>query len=304
MKKLIVVVMGLLLMLAGAAHAAAPAAAGKSGQGTVEGVFLVPGGAVLAHGIVSFFNKANGPPSEVSDLRRVPDMVTRTDGAGKFRAQLPAGSYYLGALEREVGKGPGPPQAGEKYFFALQDGDNFRLFAVQAGKELAAGQVAGVVPTKVKALKKAMTISGTVRDEEGKPFANGWVTVKKDLDSPRPQYISVKTAADGRYEMKIPPGRYYVMVRDSMEGKRPLPGTYLGIYGKKSSFQPAAPFNIAGKLSNQPPGGGFKNNRAEAVAVSGKAGQERAGIDVTMFKIPVPEEVRKKFEAAAQGGDK
>lgn len=301
MNKRLGMVLVLLAVTLAAPLVATAAGVGKMGQGGVEGVFLLPDGKTLSHGIISFFKQGDGPPPEVSDLRRVPDLVTRTDGEGKFKAQLPAGGYYIGALVREVGKGPGPPRPGEKYYFALLEKEKFRVVEVKAGGMLNAGTVQGQVPTKSAALKKAMTLSGVVRHEDGKPFANAWVTVKKNLEAPRPLYISVKTGEDGRYEMKVPPGRYYVMVRDSLEGRRPLPGTFMGIYGKKESFSPSAPFNISGKVGDKPPGGGPKKNQAEAVAVEGKDGQVRSGIDVTMYQIPVPEEMRKKFETEAQG---
>ena len=102
----------------------------KARMGTLTGEIVIEG-KPLPGAIVSFFNTASGPPPILGTVRRVPDMVTRTNQDGKFSVKLLPGSYFMGALVRQKGGGIGPPRPGEKFYFAHDKEGNLRSFDIK-----------------------------------------------------------------------------------------------------------------------------------------------------------------------------
>ena len=265
----------------------------KARMGSLSGQVYVDG-KVLPNAVVSFFDKKGGPPPVIGSARRVPDMVTRTDDAGRFVVKLLPGSFYMGALIRPKGDGPGPPRPGEKYFFMKDEQGALRTFTVKTKQLTSAGRIDGAKPETFTELNSFITIKGRLLDRQGKGLAGMFVTLKEDPQAPRPKYISAPSAKDGSYLLKVPPGSYYVMARETVRGGRPRQGTYIGTYGKEPPALEGRSYEEALTSANSRGGTGA------AKLVSGAAGEVISGIDIKMFKIPDPEATRRHFEEKAR----
>lgn len=271
----------------------------KNKMGTLNGQLFVHE-KPLADAIVSFFDSKGGPPPVVGSTRRVPDMVARTDDQGRFSVKLLAGSYCMGSLIREKGNGAGPPRDGEEYFFIRDSAGNLRTLEVRAKAISEVGRVDGVVPGMFKEFDDFIVIRGTITDETGKVLPGVLVTLRESLASSRPRYISKRTATDGSFEMKVPPGQYYVMARESLQGGRPLTGSYIGTYGKSAPLVEATGQKGKDSSGGVSLGGGRQGGGGEAKVVGGSKGEIISGIDIQMFRIPDPGATRQRFEEAAR----
>lgn len=274
----------------------------KERMGTLNGEFHVEN-KPLPNATLSFFNTTGGPPPNLGNARRVPDLVSRADADGKFSVPLPPGMYFMGALIREKGAGPGPPRPGEKFFFARNPDGKMRIFTVKAKQTTETGIIAGIAPERFEEFQSYMTIRGKVKDADGKPLGGIIVTLNDNLNSARPKFISGKTNEDGTYEVKVPPGKYYVVAHESIRGGRPTPGSKIGMYGR--NIQPGS------TPSPNTPGGGpgnkmFPGSAAqsgtgnEVLPVAGQEGDLLEHIDIIMLAVPDPEKMRQKYLDEAQ----
>jgi hypothetical protein len=268
----------------------------KEKMGTLEGQFLTEKDKPLVKGIVSFFNEQGGAPPLAGSARRVPDMVTRSDEAGHFSVKLLPGKYFMGALIRDPSAGPGPPREGEKYFFAMAEEGKLRVFEVKTKETTNTAEVMGESPDKFVQLKDFGIIQGEVKDEQGKPLAGILVTVKEDLSDPRPQYISEPTRKDGRYQLKLPPGKYFISARESLQTGRPRPGSYVGTYGKTAPVEATRQTSTGGA----PAGIGAQGSGGEAIVIEAKSGQTYDGVNINLYRIPDPEKTRQQYEEEAR----
>ena len=300
MKKKIMFVVGFLLILLTASSWADVPGFMKAKMGTLKGTVYVKN-KTLANAVVAFFDKNGGPPPVMGSARRVPEVTGRANDQGEFSVKLLPGTYYMGCLIRDASIGAGPPRPGEEYFFIRDEQGKLREFTVETKLVADAGRVDGLPPGAFQELKDFITIKGKITDEQGKPLAGALVTLKESMEAPRPRYISEGTAADGTFTMKVPPGKYYVVGRESIQGGKPSIGSYIGSYGKTSPTDVIVPPNAgsqpgasAAALGMQGSGGG------QALAIEGKAGAVIDNVNIQMFKIPDPGETRAKFEAQAE----
>jgi len=278
----------------------------KEGPGTAFGQVVDEDGSPLPGGVVSFFNAENGVAPLLADVHRIPDMVGRMDPDGRFSLKLKPGSYYMGALIiTDPKRGPGPPREGEKFYYARDDKGDLREIAIGTGEEKDFGQIVMALPDTFPAAKNLVTVQGRLlMDKEGIPFAGGVVLVKTNLNNQRPDFVSTRTDEAGRYEIKLPADTPYFLVGRERSVGRPVPGTYVGTYGSETpislggvlpigSFRPAQP---AIGISPQVEGMNLSPGKDLPKTVMGKPGQTLTGIDIKMFRTPVPEEQRKKLQ--------
>ena len=265
-----------LLAAAGPALAADPEAV----AGTISGRVVMEDGKPFPHGFVAFFDVAAGDPQDFGSTHRSPTMIAFIGEDGRFSTTpMPPGSYYFGAIPRKKFFS-GPPKPGEKRYSSFDDKGGYRVFTLKEAQDLDIGTVTVRVPDEFPEIKEFFTINGHVLDEHGKPFAGAVVLVKKDLNDPKALFISGKTTADGAYSLKIPPGKYFLVARESLTmAGRPKPGSLMGVLGQES------PIGIGGK-SEEPP-----------AYLIGIPNEEYKDVNITMFKVPIPDVKRKEIEA-------
>jgi hypothetical protein len=283
----------------------------KERMGTLSGQVVSEDGKPLeGGGVVSFFNTKKGVPPLIANMHRIPDMVGRMDPDGRFGAKLLPGSYYMGALITDLGRGPGPPQEGEKFYFVRDDKGNLREFTLGVKEEKDAGLVVGALPDTFPPVKNLVTIEGRLLMEAGHPFKGGVVLVKTDMNSARPDYVSQRTGEDGRFKLQLPPDTsYYILGRERSVG-RPVPGSYVGTYGSTSAISQGGALPIGNVRPGQPASGMPEVQGVELgpgkdlpTTVVGKADEILTGIDIMMFKMPVPGEQREKLQGTLGFGE-
>ena len=300
MKKIVMFVLGLLLFSA-SSWADVPGFM-KEQMGTLKGTVFVKD-KLYANAIISFFDKTNGPPPVIGSARRVPEAIDRTNAEGVFSLKLLPGTYYMGVMFREVAKGMGPPREGEEYFFIESAPGTLREFVIETKKATEVGRVNGSPPGAFHEFKSFITIKGKITADDGKPLAGAFVTLKESMDAPRPRYISEGSAADGTFSIKVPPGKYYAVGRESVGGGKPAIGASIGSYGKTAPLgDSGTPPNVGSQNGASPAARGLQGaGEGQAIAIEGKDGDVIANINIQMFKIPNPVETREKFEAEAKG---
>ena len=290
----------------------------KEGPGIASGQVFDEDGSPLPGGVVSFFNAEKGVAPLIAGMHRIPDIVGRMHPDGRFSLKLKPGSYYMGALIiTNPGRGPGPPRAGEKFYYARDDKGDLREIAIGTGEEKDFGQVVVAPPDTFPAAKNLVTVQGRLlMDKEGIPFAGGVVLVKTNMNKQRPDFVSPRTDEAGRYEIKLPADTpYFLLGRERAVG-RPGPGSYVGTYGSNKPFNLGGVLPI-GNLGGRPASGipavegmDIGPSKDLPITVIGKPGQSFTGVDIMMFKIPVPSEQREKLQGTLgfgvnkQGKDK
>jgi hypothetical protein len=283
----------------------------KERMGTLSGQVMTDDGNPVPGGVVSFFDAQKGIPPLIADMHRIPDMIGRMGPEGRFTIKLLPGSYYMGAmLITDSGRGPGPPQKGETFYFAKDTSGELRTFTISTKEEKDAGVIIGAAPETFPLVKSLVTIEGRLLKEDGKPFIGGVVLIKSDMNNQRPDFVSQRTGEDGKFRIQLPPDTtYYLLGRERSVG-RPVPGSYVGTYGSNSAISEGGALPIGNVRPAQPASGMPKVDGQDVgpgedlpKPLIGKAGEVLRGIDITMFKVPVPGEQRDKLQGTLGFGE-
>ncbi len=254
---------------------------GENKLGTVSGRIVLPDGSPFPVGFVAFFSSEDEEPQDYGGTLRSPKMIAFVQDEGRFSTRpFPAGSYYLGAMDRQKWGVGGPPRPGETRYSAIDEKGEYVIITLQGGQDLDIGTVTVRKPQKFPERSDSFTITGKIIDDKGEGVGGALVMVKKDYNEPKAVFISKKTAADGSYQIKLPPGRYFLIARESMTlAGRPKPGSVMGVLGQTK------PIGIGGQ-SDQPP-----------AYILGASGEEYKDVNIIMFEVPVPEVKRKEIES-------
>lgn len=271
----------LLIIGGGAPFLAGPAGAYELAElGTLRGRVVMADGKALPTGFVAFFGLDKGPNQDTGTSKRAPTMVAFIKDNGAFvTGPFPPGDYSLGAMLRERWQG-GPPRSDEKRYSAFDKDGKYQVFSFKAGQNLDVGTVVVREPTASKELKSFFTVQGRVLDAKGQGLAGAVVVVKEDLDNPKGLYISPETAKDGSYALQLPPGRFFFVARQAIShaSGRPKPGSLMGTLGQNKPLSPGG------------------NSEDQPAYIIGREGDKVSGVDIIMFKIPVPDVKRKEIE--------
>ena len=171
---------------------------------------------------------------------------TRVSEGGKFNLQLPPGDYYLianvdvdGDDGYSLGDGLGgygtadittaPPSA-----LTVVAGPNPEITIFVSARYNATGQLEAVAEGAIDLSQdNSGGISGQIR-WDGKVFKEGLLSISETPDFRSPVAISLNLEDDGRYEVSIPPGDYYVMAVIDLDGDRKSGlRDGVGIYGTR-----------------------------------------------------------------------
>lgn len=247
--------------------------------GIVSGKVLQKDGTPFS-GFVAFFDSEGLAPMDYGSARRSPKMVAFTDTEGKFTTNMmPAGSYFIGAMNRKSWRG-GPPKRDEKRYSAFDEKGDYKVISLKGGETKEIGTFTVKEPDAFPELKEFYTIKGKLLDDKGKGVSDAVVVVKKDYNELQALFISDKSSIDGSYQIKLPPGKYFLIARETVAGStRPKPGSTYGELGQDQ------PVGIGGKTTMKPS------------YIIGKAEEVYENVDIKMFTVPIPEIKRTETEA-------
>lgn len=178
-------------------------------DGGVEGVAALR--SEFAPGVVVLAFSAPGPgPTELPLALSAP-----TDGQGEYRLALKPGSYHLLAVK----------SAGKPWPFQGAPGDLFSYFlgnpvVVEAGKtSRVAFNMVRIGERLAPVTGEGSGITGRILFE-GKPLARAYVQVYNETSANfRGMGLSaMPVGEDGRFKLKLPPGRYYILARKRQGG--------------------------------------------------------------------------------------
>ena len=210
------------------------ALATEGGTGELTGRVVGKQGAPQAAVEVLLFDADNGPPPSPASYWRIPDYSVSSDAKGRFVAQVPHGTYYLGAVIRSNGQKVGPPVEGDLLLNVFDDAGAAKKFVV-SDKPLDVGTLADVVSLTDETKKTAhvSAIEGNISTDEGKPVQGGLVFAFTSPEMKgRPLFASGKTTPDGRFRLRVlGGGTYYLKVRQNYGGGPPPVGSLIGVYG-------------------------------------------------------------------------
>ena len=179
------------------------AESGVEGLAALRGE-LVPGVVVLAF-------REPGPGPEAVPLK----VSTGTDVKGFYRLLVPPGSYHLVAV-----KSAGPP-----WPFKAAPGDLFCYYlgnpiVVEAGRMTRVGfSMVKIGAPAARVRGESSGISGRVSFED-KPLGRAYVSIYRDGNTNfrGMGLAAIPTDDGGRFRVKLPPGRYYVLARKRQGG--------------------------------------------------------------------------------------
>lgn len=193
---------------------------GCSSEQGIEGQLLFQGAPLVGAQLEIYLQSGDERTS-------TPFSVTRTDAAGRYRQELPAGSYYLvGKLKQQ------------------RAGQNRMLMAEAPGNPyLVAGQLLNVPAFTLT----EMGLGGNLPSEPdtwvegrlstaGRSLADAFVYVYTAAvsDLIGPTYAKqVQTDASGRFRIELPAGQYWLAARKRADGSRsgaPQIGDWTGVY--------------------------------------------------------------------------
>ena len=194
-------------------------------------------GKSLKGGVIQVFREA----SLLGEVHQV-----EVDEDGNFSLRLPPGDYYLiayidadGDGKYSLGDGLGGYGTADittapSSALTVLDGTNPEIIIFVSAQYNAAGHLEAIAEGTID-LSQANSggISGQIR-WDGKVFKEGILSISETPDFRSPVAISLNLEDSGRYEVRVPPGDYYVMAVVDLDGDRKS-GLQdgVGIYGTR-----------------------------------------------------------------------
>jgi hypothetical protein len=181
-------------------------------------------------GLAYFYNLSTGPAPSHDRYWRVPDNVKAVDKDGRFKVELTAGDYCVGAVKRSGPPHIGPPADGDVFLLSLDDAGKPRKITVKSGENIDMGVIAGARSAAKSSSPQGMTgIEGVVQDEAGKPIEGALVLA---FISPtiigKPLFVSDRSGRDGRFQLRVNEGgTLYLKLRSTYGGGPPRAGAML-----------------------------------------------------------------------------
>ena len=159
--------------------------------------------------------------------------ITSSDSNGEFFFEyLPESEYFVLARKRRSGERVGP----------IDDNDLYAYFpgnplSTENGKmvEITLNSVSKIADERVnRAVLPDTGFAGRVLDTSGNPVAGMYVFAYTDsvIGHKRPEALSFKTDAGGRYVVELKKGGMYYIGARERHGDSPIPGELFGMYDK------------------------------------------------------------------------
>ncbi len=212
--------------------------AGSDGKGRITGAMMLNNGEPMANGTAFLFRDVTGPPPIPEKYWRVPDEIVGIDASGRFVAEVPEGTYYLGAIKRISGNELGAPNDGDYFLINRDEKGNPKPYLVKAGETTDVGTISSVHPfSRATYLKQEgiTAIAGTVTDEKGKPVERALVfAFATPTMVGKPLFVSERTGKTGEFFLRVDKGgTYYLKSREVYGGGAPKAGEIIGGYGER-----------------------------------------------------------------------
>lgn len=148
------------------------------------------------------------------DRSTLPFATTSTDGDGRYRITLPAGRYFIIGKKKEMDDGRTRMLMAECPANPIEVTDTFREVAPFPLREM--GRDGGLVPEPQTGVRGRLI-------HDGNPIADAYIYVYSEADSGLmgPSYgESVRSDKDGRFQLDLPAGRFYLAARKRTDGTR------------------------------------------------------------------------------------
>lgn len=196
----------------------------RAAESGVEGVAALR--SEFAPGVVVLAFAAAGPGPTATPLA----ISAATDGNGEYRMALKPGSYHLLAVKTAGKPWPFPNAPGDLFSYYLGN-----PIVVEAGKtSRVAFNMVRIGERLAPVRGEGSGITGRVLFED-RPLGRAYVQIYNEAGANfRGMGLSaVPAGEDGRFKLKLPPGRYYVLARKRQGGGMygpPGKDDYVGYY--------------------------------------------------------------------------
>lgn len=220
--------------------AAIASSAEAGGKGRITGTLMLKKGEPMTNGTVLLFKDTSGPPPVPERYWRVPDEIVTSDAEGRFSAEVPEGTYYLGATKRVSGNELGALGDGDYFLMNRDEKGIATSYAVKGSETTNVGTISSMVQfNRAKFMKHEgiTAIEGTVRDAKGKPVEKALVFA---FVSPtmvgKPLFVSERTGKDGKFLLRVDKGgTFFLKSREVYGGGAPKAGEIISGYGERES---------------------------------------------------------------------
>ncbi len=202
--------------------------------GTVTGRVVIKGVGPMIGGTVFLIDAEAGTPPSATKYWLVPSYVYVLDDNAAFKAVVPEGTYYIGAIERRSPEILGPPEEGDYFFISQDKKGNPKMLTVWKNSVVDLGVLNDAVKFRHTMLEQEgiTAIDGVVRDGQGKPVGGMVVfAYPTSVMFGRPLFVSERSGKDGKFSLRLSGGgTYYLTVRAGYGGGPPAPDELIGVY--------------------------------------------------------------------------
>lgn len=201
---------------------------GEGRTGLQGQVVLKETGAPLAGALINVY------PDTISNLLGPSQFISSpTDDQGRYRIEVPAGTYYVVARKRLSGHSTGPLEPGDFY------SEHQRIMVrVEAGRfalvDLPVAVMKAPMFFKTRVVDRETTtgIRGILADAAGKPVMGGFAMAYADPEMKRlPDFASTLSDEQGRFTIYLPEGGTYYLAARIHAWDMPSQGEPYGKYG-------------------------------------------------------------------------
>jgi hypothetical protein len=198
---------------------------------TITGSVISGSKTPLPNCIVLIYAKQSGPPPHPFRYWRIPDLISAATPDGSFSVQVPAGTYYLMAAQKNPTDPIGPPTKSELIYLHADATGTARPLHLASGERLNLGRVTATpwLPEQIQRDQGITAVKGIVVDQKGTPVANAVVFASLTKGTMgRPTFISERTDTNGQFLLRVSGGGiYYLKVRSVLGGGAPQTGEFL-----------------------------------------------------------------------------
>ena len=202
--------------------------------GIITGQVVIKGVGPMLGGSFFLIDAEAGPPPAATKYWVVPSHVYLIDEDAKFKAEVPEGTYYVGAIERRSPEVLGPPEEGDYFFISHDEKGNPKTLTVWKHSRIDLGILDDATQFHRSMLEKKdiTAIEGVIRDGQGKPVGGMAVfAYPEPVIFGHPLFVSERSDKDGKFSLRLyGGGTYYLTARTGDGGVAPDRDEMIGVY--------------------------------------------------------------------------